>query len=87
MNDLRKPSVRTGGDLGCLAILDLCISHRSLLQFYHRMLCERVGIQPGSCCELDDLISQAVYDGRNRNECVKAVDRIFAQRQENSQRG
>jgi hypothetical protein len=55
-------------------ILDRCLTHRSQLQYYHRILCERSGVDPQSIGPLADLISEAIYDGRNQFMCIKRVD-------------
>lgn len=57
-------------------ILDKCTTHRQQLKHWHQVLCERAGIEPGSLCMLDDLIGQAVFDGRQQYNCINAVDRV-----------
>lgn len=55
-------------------ILDRCLTHRAQLQYYHRMLCERSGVDPNSLGPMQDLITAAIYDGRNQFMCIKRVD-------------
>jgi hypothetical protein len=56
------------------AILEQCLTHRASLKYYHRVLCERAGVEPDSLCPMADLIGEAVFDGRNQNRCIYEVD-------------
>lgn len=61
-------------------ILDQCLTHRSKLQYFHRVLCHRAGINPDSIGPMADLISEAVYDGRSQYMCIKRVDEAIQER-------
>lgn len=61
-------------------ILDKCLTHRQQLNHWYAVLCERSGVQPGSHCDMDDLIGEAVFDGRKQYNCINAVDRATQER-------
>ncbi len=77
---LTDPSNRSNGDL-----LDDCITHRARLQFIHRTLCQRAGIDPNYIKDADasriyDLITDAVFDGRNQFTCISKIDQLQMER-------
>lgn len=55
-------------------ILDKCKGHRSKLDHYYRQLCQRVGVEPGARTPMDDLIAEAVFDGRRTRQCIFEVE-------------
>ena len=60
-------------------ILDDCLTHRSKLQHYHRVLCQRAGVEPDSIGPMVDLITEAIFDGRRQNQCVYELEMKEAQ--------
>ncbi len=55
-------------------ILEQCLSHQAQLKYYHRILCERVGVEPESLSPMADLIAEAVFDGRKIPQCIYEID-------------
>jgi hypothetical protein len=61
-------------------ILDECREHRNSLKRLHAQLCSRSGIEPTQTCPLGDLITEAVFDGRQQYNCINAVDQATQER-------
>lgn len=64
--------------------LDDAIEPRAKLQYIHRRICERAGIDPGIMDPLSDLITEAVYDGFRRNACIQQVEEAIEERNQHS---
>ena len=61
-------------------ILDECREHRRCLKNLHKLLCDRAGVEPDSCCPMADLITEAVFDGHSQYKCINSIDRAFQER-------
>lgn len=59
-------------------LLDMTLEPSAQLNRIYYILCQRAGVTPNSLCPMADLISEAVFDGQRREQCIYELDLIDA---------